>query len=32
MLVGRILLTHLQNLPWNANEVAEIQIPAAILF
>jgi hypothetical protein len=32
MLVGGILLTHLQNLPCNAHEVAEIEIPAAILF
>jgi hypothetical protein len=29
MLVGGILLTHLQNLPCNAHEVAEIEIPAA---
>ena len=26
--MGGILLTHLQNLPCNAHEVAEIEIPA----
>jgi len=28
VLVGGILLTHLQNLPCNAHEIAEIEIPA----
>ena len=28
VLVGGILLTHLQNLPCNAHEISEIEIPA----
>merc|ERR1712098_678032 len=28
MLVGGILLTHLQNLPCNAHEIAEMEVPS----